>query len=212
MFMQPRPPPSDVTTIVYRTLPPAFSFQVVTVLHEFGHAIVGKCTGAKINAIKINDDTSGVTEMRGGNQYLTLPAGYLGTSFLGGLMVFAGFDILASKVVAVLIALTFLLTLYWARNWIARVLPVLCTALLAVLWWYKEGMYLPYAVLFLGVMCALQSLWDFQGLVMYKHPDSDATKFAELCMCCPGQVWGFIWLMIALVFMCGWAMLGVVVF
>jgi MFS superfamily sulfate permease-like transporter len=127
-------------------------------------------------------------------------------------MVFAGFNVLASKIVGAVIGVTFLLTLYWARNWIARVLPVLCAAVIAVLWWYQDGTYLPYFVLFLGVMCALQSLWDFQGLVVSKHPESDATKFGELVSCCPGQVWGFIWMMIALVLMCGWALLGVVVF
>jgi hypothetical protein len=50
---------------------------VVTALHEFGHAAAGKCTGAKIESIKIDADTGGLTRMRGGNLRCTLPAGKL---------------------------------------------------------------------------------------------------------------------------------------
>jgi hypothetical protein len=36
--------------------------------------------------------------MRGGIQACTLPAGYLGSSLIGALLIFAGFDTVASKV------------------------------------------------------------------------------------------------------------------
>lgn len=55
-----------------------YPFKLLTVaLHEFGHAAAGKLTGAKIEAIKVNPDEGGVTLMRGGNPYVTLPAGRL---------------------------------------------------------------------------------------------------------------------------------------
>jgi hypothetical protein len=40
----------------------------------------------------------GLTKMRGGIQACTLPAGYLGSSLIGALLIFAGFDTVASKV------------------------------------------------------------------------------------------------------------------
>jgi hypothetical protein len=185
---------------------------LVTAVHEFGHASVGFCTGGRIHSLKIELNTEGCTQMKGGNPYLALPAGYLGSSFYGGLMVFAGFNIIASKVVAIILGICFLLVLYWAKNWLTRIISVLFMGAMGVLWWFEGGKYLPYAILFVGVMCSLQSLWDFQGLIFFKHPQSDATKFAELCGCCPGQVWALIWMLIGLVLMAGFAILGVMVF
>ena len=39
--------------------------------------------------------------MRGGNPYITLPAGYIGSAFWGSLMVFGGFSTVCSRVAAV---------------------------------------------------------------------------------------------------------------
>ncbi|KAJ3379127.1 hypothetical protein HDU92_006901, partial [Lobulomyces angularis] len=74
-----------------------YPFKLITVaLHEFGHASCGLCTGAKIVSITVEPNQGGVTTMRGGIQACSLPAGYLGSSFWGILMIFAGFNILAS--------------------------------------------------------------------------------------------------------------------
>ncbi|KAJ1564197.1 hypothetical protein HK096_009177 [Nowakowskiella sp. JEL0078] len=83
----------------------SYLVQIVTVmLHELGHALAGLCTGAKILGIEVNPNQGGVTKMRGGNPYITLPAGYISSAVWGGVMVFAGFNLLASKVLAVILA------------------------------------------------------------------------------------------------------------
>jgi len=83
--------------------------------------------------------------MRGGVPFITLPAGYLGSSFIGacciacvsklnytrfighGRLTFKGFDTNASKVACLVLCTFFLLTLFWARkSWIAW-----CTILFA---------------------------------------------------------------------------------
>ncbi|RKO84506.1 peptidase M50B-like-domain-containing protein, partial [Blyttiomyces helicus] len=136
-------------------------FKIVTVaLHEFGHASAGLCTGAKIEYITLDPDEGGLTSMRGGNPYFTLPAGYIGSSVWGSLMVFAGFDVLASKIASVLLGVAMLATLFWARNALARVITVLMVGVIAFLWWLDGGYYLRYVVLFMGVMSSLYSLWD----------------------------------------------------
>jgi hypothetical protein len=65
-------------------------------------------------------------------------------------MVFAGFNVTASKVVAVIIGLALLLTLIWAKNWLTRGITVLFLALIVLLWIFKDAFYLRYFVLFLG--------------------------------------------------------------
>ncbi|KND01028.1 uncharacterized protein SPPG_04121 [Spizellomyces punctatus DAOM BR117] len=180
-------------------------FKIVTVaLHEFGHASAGLCTGAKIQSITLDPDEGGLTKMRGGNPYCTLPAGYIGSAFWGALMVFAGFDVLASKIVSVLIGLAMVATLYWARNWLTRGITVLFIGLIALLWWINGGYYLRYFVLFMGVMSCLYSLWDIiEDLVTRKVNESDASKFSHLCCrgCLPPQLWGVLWFLISLAFL-----------
>ncbi|KNE66735.1 hypothetical protein AMAG_11232 [Allomyces macrogynus ATCC 38327] len=84
---------------------------IVVAFHEFSHAIVGKCTGAKIESIEVNPDQGGATRLRGGNACLVLPAGYIGSSIFGSLLVFCSFDLLACKISAGIVAFALLCTL-----------------------------------------------------------------------------------------------------
>ncbi|KAI8923807.1 peptidase M50B-like-domain-containing protein [Entophlyctis helioformis] len=179
-------------------------FKILAVaLHEFGHASAGVCTGARVESITLNPDEGGLTKMRGGNPYITLPAGYIGSAFWGALMVFAGFNVLAAKIVSVVIGIAMLATLIWAKNWLTRGITVLFIGLIAVLWWFKDAFYLRYFVLFLGVMSACYSLWDIvDDLIARRVNESDASAFARLCCngCLPPQFWGVLWLLISFIF------------
>jgi len=186
-------------------------FKIVTVaLHEFGHASVGICTGtpihsflfikgAKIESIEVNPDEGGLTKLRGGNPYLTLPAGYLSSSFYGALMLFAGFNILASKIVTVLLGVSLLVVLFYAKNWLTRFITVAFGVALGLLWWLQE-VGLRYVVLFMGVMSSLYSVWDIvEDLIRRRVNESDASRFSQLCGGSP-QLWGFLWFLISLSF------------
>jgi hypothetical protein len=62
----------------------------VTMVHEVSHALVGVATGGQVLGISISLDGSGVTFVRGGNQFLTASAGYVGSSLFGaGLLLLA---------------------------------------------------------------------------------------------------------------------------
>ena len=93
--------------------------------------------------------------MSGGIPWLTLPAGYLGSSLIGAALIACGFDTNASKVASLVLAAFFLFTLWWARKEILyvhlhRVLPkliecyrtwvlILGMSGLIVLFWFIEG-------------------------------------------------------------------------
>ena len=49
--------------------------------------------------------------MRGGIAACTLPAGYLGSSLIGALLVFCGFNTLASKIASIVLGVGLLATL-----------------------------------------------------------------------------------------------------
>ncbi|KAJ1679466.1 hypothetical protein EV182_001992 [Spiromyces aspiralis] len=183
-------------------------FKLATVLlHEFSHAAVGCCTGARIEGISLNLDEGGETRMKKGIQQCVLPAGYLGSSFFGALMVFAGFEVLKSKIASVILGVILLITLFWADDWLTRGLTVLFVGLIIGLWFTPHGVGLKYFVLFMGVMSCLYSLWDIlDDLVFRKEYDSDATKMAQLC-CCSSRICGLLWFLISLMFLTG-AILG----
>ncbi len=61
-------------------------------------------------------DEGGATRMSGGIPLITLPAGYLGSSFIGACLIACGFNTNASKVATLVMAVFFLFTLWWARR------------------------------------------------------------------------------------------------
>jgi hypothetical protein len=99
--------------------------------------------------------------MRGGKQAITLPAGYLGSSIIGALLIFCGFNIVASKIASIVLGVCFLLTLWWARrDWLTIVTVLLAVGLLVACWFIKHAEPLRFVVLFIGVMSSLYSVWD----------------------------------------------------
>ena len=61
-------------------------------------------------------DEGGSTSMSGGVRWITLPAGYLGSSFIGACLIACGFNTNASKIASFVLAAFFLFTLWWAKR------------------------------------------------------------------------------------------------
>jgi Peptidase M50B-like len=113
---------------------------LVIAFHEFGHAFMAKLTGGKVESISLDPNEGGVTHMRGGISALTLPAGYLGSSLIGALLIFCGFDIVASKIASIVLGVCFLLTLWWARrDWLTIVTVLLAVGLLVACWFIAHA-------------------------------------------------------------------------
>jgi Zn-dependent protease with chaperone function len=113
---------------------------LVIAFHEFGHAITACCTGGRVKSISLDPHEGGVTHMQGGISAITLPAGYLGSSTIGALLIFAGFDIVASKIASIVLGVCFLLTLWWARkDWLTIMTVLLAVGLLVACWFIAHG-------------------------------------------------------------------------
>jgi len=192
-----------------------YPFKLLTVsLHEFSHAFVGILTCARIHSIELDPDEGGATRMSGGIPALTLPAGYLGSSFIGACLIACGFDTDASKVATLVLAAVFLLSLWWARrNLLSWILILSMSGLIVAFWFIAQGVALRYLVLFIGVMSCMYVLWDtIDDTIKRKVNSSDASAFAEICGCCPSQIWGVIWLVIAFIFFAAGVLVGLAVF
>ncbi|KIM87416.1 hypothetical protein PILCRDRAFT_814937 [Piloderma croceum F 1598] len=192
-----------------------YPFKLLTVgFHEMSHAIMGILTCAKVHSIELDPDEGGATSMSGGIPWLTLPAGYLGSSFIGACLITCGFDTDASKVASLVLAVFFLFTLWWARrNLLTWLLIIGMSGLIVLFWFVAGGVALRYFVLFVGVMSCLYVVWDvIDDTIARKVNSSDASAFAHVCGCCPSQVWGVLWLIIALIFFAAGLIVGLVAF
>src|SRR5215469_5653725 len=126
---------------------------LVIAFHEFGHAITACCTGGRVESISLDPHEGGVTHMRGGISAITLPAGYLGSSLIGALLIFCGFDIVASKIASIVLGVCFLLTLWWARrDWLTIITVLLAVGLLVACWFIKHAEPLRFVVVSVPVL------------------------------------------------------------
>jgi hypothetical protein len=117
-----------------------YSQMLVIAFHEFGHAITACCTGGRVKSISLDPREGGVTHMQGGISAITLPAGYLGSSLIGALLIFCGFDIVASKVASIVLGVCFLLTLWWARrDWLTIGTILAAVGLLIACWFIDHA-------------------------------------------------------------------------
>lgn len=181
--------------------------------HEFGHAIAAKLTGGKVESISLDPHEGGVTHMRGGKQAITLPAGYLGSSIIGALLVFCGFDIVASKVASIVLGVCFLLTLWWARkDWLTIGTILAAVGLLVGCWFIDHAEALRFVVLFIGVMSCLYSAWDIcDDLILRKINSSDASVFAKRYGG-SSRCWGLIWSVVSVLFLAAAIVAGIAAF
>ena len=169
--------------------------------------------------------------MRGGKQFITLPAGYLGSSLIGALLTFCGFNIVASKVASMVLGVCFLLTLWWARkDWLTIGTILLSVGLLVAFWFIEHGEALRFYVvcsksptrlfflllirvfsihtlannviqLFIGVMSSLYSVWDICDDLILRKVNSSDASVFAKRYGGSSQCWGIIWSLVSLVFM-----------
>ncbi|XP_057480442.1 uncharacterized protein LOC130767566 [Actinidia eriantha] len=205
----------------YRNNP--FSSKLVTVfLHEASHAIACKLTCGQVEGIQVHADEGGVTQTRGGIYWLILPAGYLGSSIWGMVLILASTNLLTDRIAAGCFAFALVVMIFIAKNWTLRWLGIGFIIFLAVIWVMQETTkirILRYIILFAGVMNSLFSVYGiyicadiYDQVISRRDTSSDAEKFAEVCPCpCNGVGWGVIWGFISFLFLCGAMYLGLVI-
>eukprot|EP00249_Psilotum_nudum_P016486 c25849_g1_i1 orf=398-1099(+) len=192
-------------------------FKLITVfLHEASHAMACILTCGRVEGIKVNANEGGVTYTRGGLQWVILPAGYLGSSFWGMVLVLAATNLLTARIAAACLVVALIVVLFVAKNWFLRGLCIGFLLFLAVIWVLQETTkvhLLRYVILFIGVMNSMFSVYDiYDDLISRRVHSSDAEKFAEICLCpCNGLAWGVLWGFISFIFLCASVYLGLVI-
>ena len=117
-----------------------------------------------MESISLDPHEGGVTHMRGGKQFITLPAGYLGSSLIGALLTFCGFNVVASKIASIVLGVCFLLTLWWARkDWLTIITILLAVGLLVACWFIQHAEALRFVVVRPLLLCRCYGLFADGG-------------------------------------------------
>eukprot|EP00268_Persea_americana_P021177 TRINITY_DN2115_c3_g1_i3.p1 TRINITY_DN2115_c3_g1~~TRINITY_DN2115_c3_g1_i3.p1 ORF type:complete len:230 (-),score=5.11 TRINITY_DN2115_c3_g1_i3:119-808(-) len=129
-------------------------FKLITVfLHETSHALACKLTCGQVEGIQVHANEGGVTHTRGGIYWVILPAGYLGSSFWGMVLILASTNLLTARIAAGCFAVALLIVLFVAKNWLLRGLCIGFIIFLAIIWVLQETTkihILRYVILFIG--------------------------------------------------------------
>lgn len=171
----------------------------VVLLHEASHALAAVATGGRVEAILLTADEGGLCRCPGGNAFLTLSAGYLG-SLAWGVGLFSAAvhrPAWARVLVATIGAGVVALTLGVTRNAFGLAFGVAFGAglLAAARWLPRPG---NAAVLgILGLTSCLYAIFDIKSDVLDRpHLPSDAAMLAEVTGI-PGVLWGVLWIVTA---------------
>ncbi|PLW24992.1 hypothetical protein PCANC_01222 [Puccinia coronata f. sp. avenae] len=187
---------------------------VVISWHELGHVIVSIFVGRTIEEVQIDPSVGGSTKLIDEMIAPAVPlfAGYLSSCLFGGLMVFCGFDTLASKIASIFIAMSFLGVMWWANSITSKILTTAALGLLVAFWFIDHAGMLRYYVLLMGVLSCWYVLFDVM----------DDFVFRKLNPCCPilfeqrwpkmtAPQWTLIWVLYSAINFAGWVLMSIAV-
>jgi hypothetical protein len=174
----------------------------VVLLHEISHGFAAIATGGEIRAIEINARQGGFCQCPGGNAFLTLSAGYLGSLLWGGLMIL-GAKKLGERSTWLTVgvgAVVGLTTLLYVRQPFAVAFGLAFGGSLLALGLRAGAALNRQVLLALGLTSCLYAVLDIKSDILDRpHLPSDARMLAELTGI-PTVVWGALWIAAAVAF------------
>jgi hypothetical protein len=168
----------------------------VVLLHELSHGLAAIATGGTIVRIGLSPDEGGVTWTVGGNRFLTLSAGYLGSLAWGLALLEAGQARPArTRTATAALAIVLLLAaLLFVRGWFGWLFTIAAGALLLLAARRMPARGQAAMLTVLGMTSALYALLDIRSDILQRpHLESDAHMLMELTGV-PTLVWGAIWI------------------
>ena len=175
---------------------------VVTIVHEGGHALLALLSGRQLTGIRLHSDTSGVTVSRGRptglGMTLTVFAGYIAPSVVGLLGILM---LMSGRITALLwLSIVFLAAmLVMIRNFYGVLSIVLTGAVVfGVSWFTPHEVQAAFAYLFIWFLlfAGVRPVLELQSQRMRNpSPQSDADQMARLTGL-PGTFWVGVFLLV----------------
>jgi hypothetical protein len=172
----------------------------VVMLHEISHGLAALATGGAIEKIVITPDLGGACYCGGGDAFLTLSAGYLGSLLWGVALVLLAtrLERTASWVTGAIGLLVGLVTVAYVRNPFGLAFGLGFAAALVLAARYLSPAANRRVLWALGLTSCLYAVLDIKSDVIDRPElQSDARMLAEMTGV-PTMLWGGIWIVVAL--------------
>jgi hypothetical protein len=171
----------------------------VVLLHEVSHAIAAIATGGSIQRIELTLDQGGACFCPGGNAFLTLSAGYLGSVAWGALLLTLATGAAKRHRLALIAvgALLAAMTALYVRTAFGLVFGLAAGFALIAAACSLPGAFQKGILLVLGLTSSLYAILDIKSDIIDRPElQSDAAMLADLTGI-PTVVWGIFWIGIA---------------
>lgn len=168
-----------------------YPFQLlVTVLHEFGHALGAIITGGLVASVQINSDGSGVTYTSGGWRPIVIAGGYIGSGIFGNIIIRSGlrYGSWSKYLLGGLLAILVVIATIWSRSLSNT---IICAIFAASIYWIsrKSDEFMAWFLVFTGLVSVLYVIQDFRV-----GPSSDLQQFAQELPIMSHTMWMYAWL------------------
>ena len=171
----------------------------VVFMHEVSHGLAAYLTGGSIVEIEINPQQGGHALTTGGNRFMILTAGYLGSLIWGGIILLMAARTHFDKAVSVLIGIGMVgITIGFGSDMFTYLFGVGFGVVLIAF-----GLFLPevandWILRVIGITSCLYAILDIKSDILDRsHLRSDARMLAEETNL-PTLFWGIVWIVIAI--------------
>ncbi len=168
---------------------------LVTFMHEFGHAFFAIITGGNVEALQVNSDWSWITTTSWWMRIFVLMWGYIGSALFWNVLLriwLKDTKNISEKILYSLAWILILVSLLWFSSIISSIILVILAWWLVILAKYTH--YDKIVLQFLWVTSLLFIIEDFNV-----WPSSDLSKFSEIFVIIPQNIWMIAWLLIVLI-------------
>ncbi|MCG9127572.1 M50 family metallopeptidase [Candidatus Poribacteria bacterium] len=173
----------------------------VVFMHEVSHGLAAKATGGEIVTIEVNQNQGGMAVTQGGSRFWTLTAGYLGSLLWGGIILLLAARTHLDKAISILIGIGMIAISIGFGSDVFTYLFGIGFGVVLILF----GTFLPEVVndwmlRIIGVTSCLYAILDIKSDVLDRsHLRSDARMLSEEIGIFSTEVWGILWILIAIV-------------
>lgn len=173
---------------------------LIVFLHELSHVIAIAATGGSVESLSISPQQGGLVQARGGNRFISLSAGYLGSLTIGFALLLSALKTRADRVIMGLCGVVMLaVAALYIRESFALAFSVGAGCIMLVMALYLSHAINDLALRVIGLTSMIYVPYDiFSDTIARPNLRSDARMLAEE-FGGTTVIWGGLWLVISMV-------------
>ena len=172
---------------------------LVVFFHELAHGVAAVLTGGGIVSITLSTDQGGVATTLGGNRFMILSAGYVGSLLFGASLLLAGLKSRADKVIVAALGIAMLvITALYLRGLFPMSFGAATGLFLLAMARFLPGQANDLTLRIIGLTSMIYVPLDiFSDTIARSHLRSDAFMLGEY-LGGSAAFWGVLWLIVSL--------------